>query len=336
MSPITDRYHDRVVLITGGLGFIGSNLAHRLAAESRAELRIVDSRHPRCGSNPHNLEGLARPAALYAFDLADADRLEGVLDGVDVIFNLAGQISHTDSMEFPLEDLDANARAHLTLLECCRRRRPGARIVYASTRQVYGRPTALPVDESHRALPTDVNGVDKLAAESYHRIYHQAHGLETCSLRLTNTYGPRQLIRHARQGFIGWFINRLLCGEEVRIFGDGQQVRDLNFVDCVVDAFLRAGVDARAVGAVYNLGSGEPITLTALVELMIELHGSGSYRLQPFPEARRRIDIGSYHGDFSRIRADLDWQPQVGLREGLRRTLEFFERHRAHYLDPGA
>jgi UDP-glucose 4-epimerase len=327
-------YDGKVVLVTGGLGFIGSNLVHRLAAESRATIRIVDSLHPRCGANPHNLDGVARPAQVHTFDLVEAERLPAVLDGVDVVFNLAGQVSHIDSMDFPFEDLDSNARAHLTLLESCRRHAPRARVVYASTRQIYGRPSSLPVDESHAIAPTDVNGIHKFAGEWYHRIYHQAHGLETCALRLTNTYGPRQLIRHSRQGFIGWFIHRLLCGEEVRLFGDGRQMRDLTFVDCVVEAFLRAGVDPRAPGRVYNLGSGEPISLVALVELMIEIHGSGSYRLEPFPEERRRIDIGSYYGDSSLIRDELGWAPRVSLRDGLRRTLEFFGERRSVYLNP--
>jgi UDP-glucose 4-epimerase len=328
-----DAYSNRTVLITGGLGFIGSNLAHRLALETRARIRIVDSLHPRCGGNRRNLDGLAREAELHVFDLADEVRLDTVLDGVDVVFNLAGQISHIDSMEYPVQDLDANCRAHLALLEACRRRSPKARIVYASTRQIYGRPRALPVDEDHPIVPTDINGIDKYAAESYHRVYHQAHGLDTCALRLTNTYGPRQLIRHARQGFIGWFIHRLLCGEEVTLFGDGKQIRDLNYVDCVVDAFLRAGIDPAATGRVYNVGSGEPISLIDLVERMIEIYGRGSYRLVPFPDDRRRIDIGSFQSNYTRICQELGWRPRVPLREGLTRTLEFFERNRKVYLE---
>jgi UDP-glucose 4-epimerase len=333
MPAPSDAYSNKVVLITGGLGFIGSNLAHRLARESGAEIRIVDALHPRCGGNRRNLDGLARQAEVHVFDLADAARLEPAVEGVEVVFNLAGQVSHLDSMEHPVEDLEANCRAHLALLEACRKRAPRARVVYASTRQIYGRPRSLPVDETHPIVPTDINGVDKYAAESYHRVYHQVHGLQTCALRLTNTYGPRQLVRHSRQGFIGWFIHRLLCGEEVTLFGDGRQVRDLNYVECVVDAFLRAGVDARAAGGVYNLGSGEPIALIDLVELMITLYGRGSYRLVPFPEERSRIDIGSFESDYARIRRELEWRPTVTLREGLGRTLEFFERHREVYLE---
>jgi UDP-glucose 4-epimerase len=330
--PDAGAYDGRLVVITGGLGFIGSNLAHALARDTRAEIRIIDSMHPRCGANRHNLDGLARAVETHHFDLIDGARLAPVVEGASVVFNLAGQVSHIDSMDFPLEDLDSNARAHLSLLETCRRRAPRARIVYASTRQIYGRPVRLPVDESHPIAPTDINGVNKHAGESYHRVYHQAHGLETCALRLTNTYGPRQLIRHARQGFIGWFIRTILRGEEVALFGDGMQMRDPNYVDCAVDAFLRAGALPAAVGRVYNLG-GEPVTLRALVEMMIAIAGRGSYRIEPFPEERRRIDVGSFHSDYSRICQELGWRPRVTLRDGLIRTFEYFEHHRALYVD---
>lgn len=333
MSPTTEAYDRKVVLVTGGFGFIGSNLVHRLARESRVEIRVVDSLHPGCGGNRQNLANVARKVDIQIFDLSQDSRLKEVVRGVDVIFNLAGQVSHIDSMDYPLSDLKANAEAHLNLLESCRQCSPHARIVYSSTRQIYGKPQYLPVDEEHPIVPVDVNGVNKFAAESYHRIYGQVYGLETCALRLTNTYGPRQLLRHPRQGFIGWFIRKILAGEEVTLFGDGKQVRDLNYVDCVVDALLRAGIHPSAAGRVYNLGSGEPVTLLALVEMMISIYGKGSYRLEPFPKERLRIDIGSFYSDFSRICQELGWTPQVSLREGLTRTLEFFDRHREIYLE---
>ena len=333
MIPDLAAYDHRVVLITGGLGFIGSNLAMRLSASSGVEVRIVDSLHPACGGDPRNLDGIARPAQVHTFDLRESARLRGILPGVDVIFNLAGQVSHIDSMREPLQDLGANAEAHLSLLEGCRAVNPGARIVYSSTRQSYGRPQRLPVDEDHPIHPLDINGVNKYAGELYHRIYHKAHGLETCSLRLTNTYGPRQLIRHASQGVIGWFIHQILCGEEIVLFGDGKQLRDLTYVDCVVDALLLAGVHPHAAGKVYNLASGTPIALVDLVKLMITVYGKGSYRFAHFPEERRKIDIGDYYGSFSRIQEELGWSPAVSLREGIRRTLDFFERRRSIYLE---
>jgi UDP-glucose 4-epimerase len=326
-------YDGRVVLITGGLGFIGSNLAMRLAEHSRAEIRIVDSLHPRCGGNLNNLDGIARPVQIHTFDLQETSRLRETVAGVDVIFNLAGHVSHIDSMRDPLRDLEGNAKAHLCLLESCRAVNSRARIVYSSTRQFYGRPQRLPVDEEHPVLPVDINGVNKYAAELYHRIYHRVHGIETCSLRLTNTYGPRQLIRDASQGFIGWFFHQILCNQEIVLFGDGKQIRDLTYVDCVVDAFLLAGTHPRAPGRIYNLGGTAPITLLDLVELMISASGKGSYRFAPFPEDGRKIDIGSYYGSFSRIHEEMGWSPQVSLRDGIRRTLEFFDRRRSAYID---
>jgi nucleoside-diphosphate-sugar epimerase len=235
-------------------------------------------------------------------------------------------------MNNPLQDLGGNAEAHLCLLECCRAANRAVRVVYSSTRQCYGRPQRLPVDEEHPILPIDINGVNKYAAELYHRIYHQAHGIETCSLRLTNTYGPRQLIRNASQGVVGWFFHQILCNEEIVLFGDGEQVRDLTYVDCVVNALLLAGVHRRAPGKIFNLGSGVPISLRNLIEIMVEVAGKGRYRFATFPEDRQKIDIGDYHGSFSRIHEDLGWNPEVSLRDGIRRTLEFFEQNRSAYI----
>jgi UDP-glucose 4-epimerase len=332
MTQDISAYDHRVVLITGGLGFIGSNLAMRLAKSSRAEIHITDSLHPACGGNPLNVEGIARPVQIHRLDLRETAKLREVVSGVDVIFNLAGHVSHTDSMKAPLQDLGGNAEAHLCLLETCRSANPGVRVVYSSTRQCYGRPQHLPVDEEHPVVPLDINGVNKYAAELYHRIYYQVHGIETCALRLTNTYGPRQLIRNASQGVVGWFIHQILCNEEILLFGDGKQERDLTYVDCVVDALLLAGVHPRAPGRIYNLGSGAPITLLDLAKLMISVYGKGSYRFAPFPEEQKKIDIGDYYGSFSRIHEELGWSPEVSLPEGIHRTLEFFDERRPIYI----
>jgi UDP-glucose 4-epimerase len=333
MTQNIDAYANKRVLITGGLGFIGSNLAMRLAESSLADICIIDSLHPACGGNPHNLEGIARPVEIHTFDLRKASKLREVVRGVDVIFNLAGHVSHTDSMKDPLQDLGGNAEAHLCLLECCRTQNPDVRVVYSSTRQIFGCPQYLPVDENHVDRPVDINGVNKYAAELYHRIYYQVHGIETCSLRLTNTYGPRQLIRNASQGVVGWFFHQILCDEEITLFGDGKQLRDLTYVDCVVDALLLAGSHPAAPGKIYNLGSGMPISLLDLVKLMISVSGKGRYRFAPFPEERQKIDIGDYYGSFSRIYEELGWKPQVSIRNGIRRTLEFFEQNRSSYIE---
>jgi len=325
-------YDNRTVLITGGLGFIGSNLAMHLAARSRAEVRIVDSLDHSCGGNLINIEGIARPVRVHTCDLRENSKLREIVSGVDVIFNLAGHVSHVDSMRNPLQDLGGNAEAQLSLLECCRTVNPGVLIVYSSTRQFYGRPQSLPVDEDHPVRPVDINGVNKYAAELYHRIYFQVHGIKTCALRLTNTYGPRQFIRNASQGFIGWFFHQILCNQEIVLFGDGMQVRDLTYVDCVVDALLRAGVHPKSPGKIYNLGGTAPISLLKLAELMISISGRGSYRFVPFPEEGKKIDIGDYYGSFSRIHQELGWSPEVTLEDGIRRTLDFFDRRRPAHI----
>jgi UDP-glucose 4-epimerase len=325
-----DFYHERRVMITGGLGFIGWNLAERLAGLG-ARVLVVDSLVPGHGGNLAHLESLRSRVRINVSDVRDENGLRVLVRNQSVIFNLAGQVSHIDSMRDPYTDLEVNCRAQLSLLEACRHNNPEARVIFAGTRQIYGRPDRLPVDEDHPVRPTDVNGVNKMAGEWYHILYNNVYGVRASSLRLTNTYGPGQLLRHNRQGFIGWFIRQVLDNEEITLFGDGAQLRDLTYVDDVVEAFLLAGSRAEADGRIFNLG-GEVISLRALVELLIEVAGQGSYRLVPFPPDKKAIDIGSFYADDSRIRTTLGWRWRVGLREGLRRSLDFYRAHRADYL----
>ena len=329
-------YASKRVLVTGGAGFIGSNLALRLV-DLGAEVAVLDAFLPDCGANAFNLEPARERIRLIRADLRDREAAAEALRGREIVFNLAGQVSHIDSMTDPRGDLGVNCDSHLVLLEACRRTNPAARVIYAGTRQQYGRPRYTPVDENHPLCPTDVNGINKLAAEWYHRLYARLHGLHTISLRLTNTYGPRQLIRHDRQGFLAVFIRRALDGEPLRVFGDGRQLRDLNYVDDVVDAFLSAGTGGIAPGEVFNLGSPEVLSLRRIADLMVGLAGRGSVELVPFPDALKQIDIGSYHGDFGKIHRVLGWAPRVSFEEGMRRTLAYYRSNGAHYrLPPGA
>lgn len=323
-------YAHKRVLITGGLGFIGSNLAHRLV-ELGAEVLLVDSLVPDYGGNRFNIQGIEGRVQVNIADVRDPHAMNALVPGQDIIFNLAGQVSHLDSMSDPFTDLEINVRSQLFILEACRHHNPQATIVYAGTRQQYGRPQYLPLDEEHRNRPLDVNGVNKMAGEWYHLVYHTAYGLRTCSLRLTNTYGPRQLMKHSRQGFIAWFIRLAVEGKEIQVYGDGQQRRDLTFVEDVVDAFLRAGASERAIGQVFNLGGLEPIRLIDLAHLIVEVAGRGSVRLVPWPPQRRRIDIGDVFSSYAKIEQTLGWRPKVPLREGLKRTIAYYEKHRRHY-----
>ncbi len=330
MSDHRDFYRGRKVLVTGALGFIGSNLCRTLA-DLGAEVLAVDSLLPDYGGNLFNLAGYESKVRINIADVR-GHGMGYLVRGQEIVFNLAGQVSHIDSMTDPFTDLEINGTAQLWILEALRRNNPGAKVVYAGTRQIYGKPQYLPVDERHPLHPTDVNGINKISGEMYHLVYHSVYGIRSTSLRLSNTYGPRQLIRHNRQGFIGWFMRKVVLGEEIQIFGDGEQRRDFDFVDDVVDAFLRAGAMPEADGQVFNLGGSEPVSLRDLVEMMVKIAGRASFRLTPFPPERKAIDIGDFCADTTKARTILGWAPQVTLEDGLRRTIAYYDAHKEQYL----
>jgi UDP-glucose 4-epimerase len=332
-GDLTAPFAGKRVLITGGLGFIGSNLARELVAVD-ADVVLVDSLVPEYGGSRKNIEGIAERVHVNVSDVRDEHSLKQLVRDRDVIFNLAGQTSHLDSMADPYTDLEINCRAQLSILEACRHNNPEARVVFASTRQIYGRPEYLPVDERHPLHPVDVNGINKTAGEWYHLVYGQVYGIPVCVLRLTNTYGPRMRVRDARQTFLGFWFRQILRGEELLVFGDGLQRRDFNYVDDAVRALLLAALREAAIGKIYNLGDTEVLSLLALAELLVEVNGAGSYRTVPFPEDRKAIDIGDYYSDFGKIRAELDWVPAVAMADGLRRSLEFYREHGEAYWGP--
>ncbi|MFI5176937.1 MAG: NAD-dependent epimerase/dehydratase family protein [Vicinamibacterales bacterium] len=326
-------YRGRRVLITGGLGFIGSNLARQLV-DLGADVLLVDSLIPDYGGNLFNIAGIESRVRVNIADVRQGTTMNYLVHDREVIFNLAGQVSHIDSMRDPHTDLEINCRSQLTILEACRQRNPATKVVFAGTRQIYGRPDRLPVDESHLVRPTDINGINKAAGEYYHMVYNNVFGVRACSLRLTNVYGPRQLIRHNRQGFIGWFIRLALEGKEIQIYGDGSQVRDFVYVDDVADAFLRAGAADVTNGDAFNVGGTEHLAHRDLVTLLLDEAGRGSSKFVPWPDDKRRIDIGSFYSDSSKFMRTTGWKPAVDLREGLRRTLEFYRQHFDRYVEP--
>jgi UDP-glucose 4-epimerase len=325
-------YRGRRVMITGGLGFIGSNLARQLV-ELGADVLIVDSMIADYGGNLFNIDGIEDRLRLNIADVRQGSTMDVLVRGREVIFNLAGQVSHIDSMRDPYTDLDINCRAQLSMLEACRKFNPSVKVVFAGTRQVYGKPDRLPVDENHLVRPIDVNGVNKAAGEYYHLLYNNAFGVRACSLRLTNVYGPRQLIKHNRQGFIGWFIRLAIEDEEIQVFGDGSQMRDFVFVDDAADAFLRAGVCDGCDGEVFNVGGSEPIAHRDLVDMLLGVAGTGRVRYVPWPAEKKAIDIGSFYSDSSKIARATGWTPRVSLREGFRRTIEFYRANLPHYVE---
>ena len=323
------------VLITGGLGFIGSTLARELV-EAGSTVVLVDSLIPQYGGNLHNVAGIEDRVKINISDVRDEHSFRYLVRNQDYLFNLAGQTSHVDSMVDPYTDLEINCRSQLSILEACRHQNSDIRAVFASTRQLYGRPQRLPVDEKHPLAPVDVNGINKLAGEWYHLLYGDVYGLDVCVLRLTNTYGPRMRVKDARQTFLGYWFKQLLCGDELLVFGDGTQKRDFNYVDDAVRALLLAATRDEAIGKVYNLGDDEVVSLVQLAELLVSLDdGARGYRVVPFPPDRKTIDIGDYYGDFTKIQRELGWEPKVALEDGIRQSLEFYRRHGEHYWGSG-
>jgi UDP-glucose 4-epimerase len=329
-SEVEQAFRGSRVLITGGLGFIGSNLAHRLVALG-ADVVLLDSLVPEYGGNLFNIRGIEDKVRVNISDVRDISSMSYLVQNRDYLFNLAGQTSHMDSMTDPYTDLEINCRAQLSILEACRAHNPRIKIVFGSTRQIYGRPDCLPVREDHLLRPVDVNGINKMAGEWYHILYSNVFGIRGCALRLTNTYGPRMRVKDARQTFLGIWI-RLLLEERPFEVWEGDQLRDFTYVDDAVDALLMAAAADRTNGQVYNLGGDCAISLWDLANLLVEANGSGEYTQCSFPAERRRIDIGSYFADFTCIRSTLGWQPKVTLREGIACTLAYYRQHLPNYL----
>lgn len=323
-------FADKKVLITGGCGFIGSSLARRLISLG-AKVTIVDSLIPSYGGNLRNISDIRDQVWLNISDVRDSNAMAYLIQGQDYLFNLAGQTSHIDSMADPYTDLDINAKAQLSILEVARQCNPKVRIVFASTRQLYGKPQYLPVDERHPIVPVDVNGINKLAGEGYHLLYNNVYGIKSVCLRLTNTYGPGMRVKDARQTFLGIWIKQILSGQSIQVYGDGKQLRDFNYVDDVVDAILLAASKDEAVGEIINLGASEVIGLADLANKMVEIYGAGQWGLLPFPAERKSIDIGDYYGDWKKANSILGWNPKVGLSEGLKRSLDYYKRDGAFY-----
>ena len=320
---MNDIYFGKRVLVTGGLGFIGSNVVHRLV-EGGAEVGVIDSLVSGHGGNLENLAGVLDQVNVSISDIRDMDQMTHLVKDYDIVFSLAGQVSHSESMRDPLQDLSLNCQGQLTLLEALRRCNRDTKVIYSSTRQVYGRPEDIPVDECHPVNPVDTNGIHKMAAEHYFSLYYEVFGIRSVILRLTNTYGPRMDLENDSKGFLGTFIRKALCGETVCIFGDGSQIRDLNYVDDVVEAMLLAGATDSVDGKVFNLGHPEPVSLQRIVDILQTLLEFPS-KTVPFPVQAKAIDIGDYWGDYSRYRSETNWEPSVSVEEGLYRTVEWYQ-----------
>jgi nucleoside-diphosphate-sugar epimerase len=295
-------------------------------------ITVVDSLIPEYGGNLRNLHDIKDKITVSLSDVRDVASINDLIKWHDFLFNLAGQTSHLDSMQDPITDLDINAKAQLSILEACRKYNPGIRIVFASTRQIYGKPKYFPVDEKHPLHPVDVNGINKIAGEQYHILYQEVYGIASSVLRLTNTYGPRMRIKDARQTFLGIWIRNLLQGKPIQVFGDGKQRRDYNYVEDVLDALLIAATEKNAVGKVYNLGAPDPLSLEDTAKIMCQEIEGGDYQMIPFPEDRKAIDVGDFICDYSAFRNQFGWEPKVSFEDGIQRSVEYFRKEIEHYI----
>jgi UDP-glucose 4-epimerase len=322
-------FKDKKILITGGLGFIGSTLAYRLV-KMGADIYLIDSLIPEYGGNNFNIDSIEDKVKVNIADVRDKHSMDYLVKDKDVIFNLAGTLSHIDSMKDPFTDLEINCRSQLSILESCRKNNKDVKIVFAGTRGQYGKANYLPVDEKHLMHPTDVNGINNVAGESYHILYNNIYGIKAVSLRLTNTYGPRHQMKHHKQGIINWFIRQLIDCQTIKLYGDGKQIRDINYVDDVIEALLLVACSEKVNGEVFNLG-GIPKSLIDLVKVMIRVYGKGDYELIPFKEDLKRIEVGDYVANYEKIKTTVKWQPKASLEEGLRLTFDYYEKYKKHY-----
>src|SRR3989338_4474782 len=322
-------YRNKRILITGGLGFIGSNLAIELVGKG-AKVTIMDALIPTYGGNLFNIEPIKEKVKWVRGDVRARKIMDRMVRDQDIIFNLAGTLSHVDSMRDPMTDLEINCRAQLSLLESVRKYNPETRIIYAGTRNQYGKAQYLPVDENHPQEPTDINGINSIAAEKYHLMYFKVYGIKTISLRMTNTYGPRHQMRHPRQGVLNYFIRQIMDGQTVKLFGNGKQIRDVNYIDDVCEALYLGGKSGNGWGEAYNLG-GMPIALKDFVNKAIKIYGRGKIQEVSFPADRQKIEIGDYIASWKKIRRAFRWQPKVSLDEGIRQSFDYYSLYKKHY-----
>lgn len=323
-------YRGRRVLITGGLGFLGSNLCLSLV-EQGAHVTVTDALLPGYGGNLHNIEPVRSAVNLQFADVRDRHAMNQVVQGQDVIFHIAAQTSHVDSMVDPYLDVDINLNGTLNLLEAIRHHAPHARFVYAGTRAQYGKMRSSQVVEEDLPNPTDIYGVNKLAGEYYAMLYSRIYGFPAASLRMTNAYGPRHQMRSAKYGILNWFVRLALEDRVIPIYGDGAQLRDYLYVGDAVGAFLAAGAGNHAAQSIYNVGGNPPVRFVDMARRVVELAGSGRIEFQEWPQDRKAIESGDFATDVSRIRRELGWSPTVPFDEGLRSTIEFYRANKSAY-----
>lgn len=328
----SERYRGKRVLITGGLGMIGSTIARKLVPNG-ARVTLVDSCIEPYGANVFNVQDIRDGITINISDIRDKESMKVLVRDQDIIFNLAGQVSHNDSLNDPYLDADINYIGHLNVLECLRRFNGDAVVLHAGSRLQFGRIERNPVDEFHPLRPRTPYALNKTAAENTYLFYHEVHGIRTVAFRIANPYGPRSQMRHSKYSMINWFIRQAMEGKTITIFGDGKQVRDYIFVDDLADAFIHAAVTPRCHGKVYNVGSGVGTGFRDMAEAVIAAVGSGSLAFVPWPPNYINVETGDYITDIGRIASDTNWRPSTNLVDGVRATFEYYLQHRSHYWE---
>lgn len=328
-ADICEAFSGANVLITGGLGFIGSNLACALV-DLKANVTILDALLPPYGGNRFNIADIESNLELVDGDIRDEALIQKLVVGKKYIFNLAGQVSYLDSKDNPLKDLDFNGRGNLTILEALRQKNPSARILFSSSRLVYGKILHLPVGEEHPTNPLSLYGIHKLLGEKYYRYYAHTFGITGVSIRIPNPYGPRQQMKHSKYSIVGWFVRQAMDGDTITIYGDGSQRRDYIYIDDIIDACLRLIVKGEA-GEVYNVGSHERVRFVDMVDTILQEVGSGSKKNVPWPEAYEKNETGDYVAGIRKIEMACDWRPETNFAEGVQQMVAFYRENKEHY-----
>lgn len=317
------------VLITGGAGFIGSNLAHALVKQG-AQVTVLDALLPLYGGNEFNLEWIREQIEFVKGDIRDEELVKKLVVGKDFIYNFAAQVSYIDSKDQPFLDLDINGRGHLIMLEAVRQLVPQTKVFFSSSRLVYGKILTLPVKETHPTDPLSIYGIHKLLGEKYYRYYADTFGLHTVAVRIPNPYGPRQQMKHSKYSIVGWFIRQAMEGKTITIFGDGAQERDYLYVDDIVAAFLQLSEKGER-GEVYNVGTDERIRFVDMVDAVLAAVGSGQKKHVPWPQNYEKNETGNYVADTSKLEKLTGWKPQTRLADGVAKTVDYYKKYRAHY-----
>jgi UDP-glucose 4-epimerase len=330
MAPDEKVFEGKRVLVTGGLGFIGSNLAARLVGFG-AKVTVMDNMMPRHGGNLFNVKEIADRIHINFSDVRDAHSMDYLVKDQAYIFHLAGQVNHVDSIRNPIQDLDINCRGTLVLLESCRKVNPEVKIIFAGTRGEYGSSVTLPVAEDHPTNPKGIYAVTNLSAEKMILVYQDVHKIQGACLRITNTYGPRHQMAHDEYGVLNWFIRKAIDNEPIPVFGDGRILRDFLFVDDLVNCFLKAATCKKAYGEVFNVGTGVPINFIELAEKIVQIAGTGKVAFTEFTQERKEVEPGDYYTNISKIKRIVGWEPETSLEEGLRKTIEFYRKYKKEY-----